>query len=216
MPNHKTHSIYLIVHNESQRKYVGQTCNFKRRMRNYQKLECRQQRHIYYALEKYGVDAFSFHEIKANITSQDQANAYERWFIEMFDSMDNGFNLTLGGGVDSISEETRKRLSASHVGRKHPASTKRKIAIAQTGHLNHRFGKPVSLEHRKKISIKGKGRPVNDNTRQALSKAFSEFRQKYPLFVYWRQVQLNGSRKKSWETRRKNKMNSLQIDGACI
>lgn len=55
------------------------------------------------------------------------------------------------------SEETRRRMSQSHIGHKASEETKQKIRLSKLGSRNPQFGKPLSNEHKRKLSEKLKG-----------------------------------------------------------
>lgn len=78
-------------------------------------------RHFWNAIQKYGWDNFSHKIIEENLT-EDEANEFEAYYIEKFDSYNNGYNSTRGGGGVSgmhHSPETKKRMSESRKGKKH-------------------------------------------------------------------------------------------------
>lgn len=54
---------------------------------------------------------------------------------------------------NSMTEETRKKMSDSHKGKKHSEETKRKIGDAQRGEKSHMYGKHQSEEWKMKILL---------------------------------------------------------------
>lgn len=59
-------------------------------------------------------------------------------------------------------------LVAANTGRKRPDETRKKIAAAQQGEKNHRFGSVVSEERRAELSVMLKGRPASAEQRAHL------------------------------------------------
>jgi hypothetical protein len=81
----------------------------------------------------------------------------------------NQMKITFGGENNPMygikaSEETRKKISESLKGEKHPQFGKK-------GNQNHNFGKKLPDQVKKKISAKLKGRPISEATRQAIINA---------------------------------------------
>lgn len=124
-------------------------------------------KHFYSAIKKYGWDNIK-HEIVCTGLSKWQACRVEQSLIEYFDSTnrDKGYNHSIGGECGSLgvhpSDETRKKLSEAHKGKRPSDECIMKAAEA------HR-GKRLNDETRQKISMKLKGKPLSDNTREKMS-----------------------------------------------
>lgn len=71
----------------------------------------------------------------------------------------------------AISDETRSRMRASHLGKRASVETKEKMSAAQKG-------KKLSQEHREKISKAFKGRTFSEETRRRMSAAQVAYRAK--------------------------------------
>lgn len=100
------------------------------------------------AIQKYGWDNFE-HEILEVVSTQQEASEKEKYWIEKYNSAQKGIGYNIeGGGYEhrAISEETRKLKSETHKGEK-----------------NGRYGKPVSIKTREKISKANKGKLVGKN-----------------------------------------------------
>lgn len=102
--------IYFITNNETGEKYVGKTTNIKRRKNeHFNKLKIN--RHINKKMQnswnKYGEKAFAFDFIEFDISSEQELNEKEIYYIKKYDSFNNGYNLTLGGDGGN----TRGKLS---------------------------------------------------------------------------------------------------------
>ena len=59
------------------------------------------------AIYKYGWDAFSHEILESDITSLEEANAREKYWIQFYDSFRHGYNMTEGG--DSINPDSVKK-----------------------------------------------------------------------------------------------------------
>lgn len=69
-------------------------------------------RHLQFAYNKYGIDAFLFEIVE--LCPVDKLNEREIYWISYFDSYNNGYNLTTGGaGAKNVrlTQEQRKRIS---------------------------------------------------------------------------------------------------------
>ena len=128
--------IYKITNLLNGKCYIGQTI---------QDLNKRLRRHrndkrpgISQAIKKYGWKNFSV-EVLEKCENREQLNEREIfWIAKLNTKAPNGYNLTIGGkggGEHIVTEETRKKLSESHMG--HPAYWK---------------GKSIPEEVRKKVS----------------------------------------------------------------
>lgn len=53
--------------------------------------------HLFYSIEKYGFDAFEITEVLDTAMSAEELDEKEIYYIDYYDSYNNGFNLTLGG-----------------------------------------------------------------------------------------------------------------------
>lgn len=123
---------------------------------------------------------------------EQEAYDHERFLIWCFRDMGMQLvNLTDGGdGLSNPSDETRKKMSERNAMKRPEVAAK--IAVA-------RKGKPLSMEHKQKLSDAQKGKKRSDLTKQKMSARYSngldaEYRKK-----------LSESAKKGW-TKRKGKL----------
>ena len=89
--------IYKITHKMSGKSYIGKAKNITQRWRD--EINQHHKRALCYALDKYGADAFDF-EVIEEIDLQNYdilANEREKYWIEYYDTYNNGYNETLGG-----------------------------------------------------------------------------------------------------------------------
>lgn len=93
--------IYAIRNKTNGKVYVGQSVNILQRWRSH-RARSKQPNHIdkdlpvYRALTKYGIDNFEF--IILEECDKEQLNEREIYWIKYYDSYNNGYNATLGGG----------------------------------------------------------------------------------------------------------------------
>lgn len=151
--------------------------------------------YFYSAIQKNGWDNFE-HEILKNNLTKEEANELEIYYIKFYNSNNTnfGYNLTAGGDVNILSEESRKKLSNSLKGRKlseesrqkiseslseenHPnwgkhltEETRRKISENMKGEKNYFYGKSHTEEFKEKVSKKLKGHVVLDEVRAKTGK----------------------------------------------
>lgn len=147
-------------------------------------------RHFNNAISKYGWENFETTILEENLTC-DEACSKEKYYIEKYDSINNGYNLEEGGIYGTINPETRKLMSERMIGntysknqvfseeaKKHiseglkrlyfdpvrGAEARRKLSEAHRGRI-------VSKETRRKQSESLKGRKVSEETKKKLSDA---------------------------------------------
>lgn len=123
--------------------------------------------------------------VQEGLTEQ-EALDLERYCIALYGRVDNGTgilrNLTDGGeGVSGLkfSEESRRRLSESHMGHRHSEETRKKMSRSRSGPGNPNYGKKGmvsafkgrkhSEESKRKISEAKKGRKQSPEERQMRS-----------------------------------------------
>lgn len=151
------YKVYKISNNVNDKVYIGQT--IKPLLKRFQQ-HCKPSNNcikLRNAIQKYGNDNFCIETI---ITVQDQltADALEKFYIKLFDSIKKGYNITEGGRGGrgrrgsqgrKHSEETKKKISKSNKGRNLSKQTKRKMSESKKG-------KTISVQHKKNISESNK------------------------------------------------------------
>ena len=155
-------AIYKITNTTNGKVYIGQSVQPKVRWNNHRR--CRsggKENKLYRAIEKYGIESFAFTIIQWCLNKHD-ADAVEKFLIEIFDTRHNGYNIATGGqGFEAgelhpcygktLSEEHRAKVSASSKGHKKSEETKKKMSEWQIG----RKRSPETIE-RMSVSQKGK------------------------------------------------------------
>ena len=138
-------SIYKITNTLNGKSYIGQTIYDAEKTRISRHLNGHGSVPIKRAIEKYGQDAFTYEILHDGIIPE-FLDDLERGVIEKFNTMaPQGYNLTYGGGGGSPSEETRRKMSEAHKGKKLSEEHRRKISEAHKD-------KTFSEEHRRKLS----------------------------------------------------------------
>lgn len=181
-----TYCVYMHTNKINGKKYVGQTVHGDRPHKRWDNgngyKKCP---YFYRAIQKYGWDNFE-HEIIANNLTPQEADNFERLLIEKLNTTnhDNGYNLEPGGTKNkTLSEETKKRISESHIGDKNPMygirltgkkngmygkshteAAKKKISKAVSGEKNGNYGKPMSDWQKHKISQSRIGKYYGENS----------------------------------------------------
>lgn len=171
--------------------YIGQTQKtFKKRLSTHiSATKSGKKNKINNAIRKYGLDNFT-KEILYDTNNLDILNQKEMEYIKLFNSVNEGYNHTLGGeGTKGLkfSEEHLKNMSLSHLGIKQSSESiaKRQQTRKDNGHS---MGKPkgghLSDDHREKIKkiMLGrpspmKGRKHSEQTRNLMRDSFSLMKQ---------------------------------------
>lgn len=142
----RTYKVYIITNTINDMKYVGVTCQTLKARFNQHKV-CAMVRHskslIHQAMREYGVDKFEIHLLEDGI-SEENAEESEIRYIKQYDTYyayGNGYNMTLGGyGTHGyiVTDEARRKISESGIGRKYSDERNEKLRRINTG----RYYKP--------------------------------------------------------------------------
>lgn len=92
--------IYQILNKANNKKYIGQTVNFKnRKKRHLTDLRCHRHdnKHLQSAFDKYGENSFEFSILYEEDCSQERLNELEEYYIKKYDTYLNGYNCNRGG-----------------------------------------------------------------------------------------------------------------------
>lgn len=121
------------------------------------------------AWSKYGEESFEF-SVLEYVEDVTQLLAREQHWIDTLDAVKKGYNVlpTAGSNLGMThSEETKRKMSAAHKGRKHgPMSEEQKRYYSELYK-----GKKLSEETRKKMSESRRGRKFSEETRAKISAA---------------------------------------------
>lgn len=155
--------IYKITNNINGNSYVGLKTSTVEDSENYYgsgKL-------IQDAIKKYGKYNFTKEILERDIANFELLCERERYYIKLYNTKENGYNMTDGGlGMHGYepTEEHKRNMSKALSGENHPRYGKNgvkmtdetKLKISEKAKL--RKGRPVSEETRRKISESLKGR----------------------------------------------------------
>ena len=199
--------VYKITNVVNGKQYVGQSIHPEKRFIEHYRYSYGNSL-VSRAIKKYGLDNF-FLEIIEKCKTQTKVDYQEIYWVKTLRTLaPNGYNLEEGGrgGIPSLetrkkmgnaakkrtglgnpfygkthSEEVRRKISLSRMGkgRPHSEESKRKISRSQKngtapwlgciGEKAPRFGAVLSDETKKKISEAHKGRTLSQETRQRIS-----------------------------------------------
>ncbi len=169
MPRKKvTKGIYLITNLANGKVYVGQSIRIEARFdqhRSSLKSGYHENSHLQRAYNFYGADSFKFDILEE--CTLDVIDNRERHWINYYNSTnrDFGYNIEDGGSFNkSLSEETKKKLSASKTGKSngpHTEETKRKIGEKNKGNTAF-LGRTHSEETKRRMSETKRYKPTQD------------------------------------------------------
>lgn len=250
--NRDTYCVYIHTNKLNNKAYIGQTVygdDLSKRWRNNGSGYLKKDKNGHYtqprfanAIKKYGWDNFE-HIIWMKGLSTDEANHQEKLLISLFDTMNPkyGYNLRSGGDNSTLSDETKRKISQSRIGKytgennpwygKHPSEeTKRKMRENHadfSGKNSPKYGKKLSDETRRKISehhadFSGENHPnygkkLSDETKQKISKSRKGkyFGGNSPSAKPIEQYDINGALIKIWNSIIEAS-NELKINRCCI
>lgn len=135
------YTIYLRTNLVNGKQYVGETKNFKRREREWEKYnQPYANKYLMEEREKYGWENFEV-EILSEVDTEDESIELEMYYIKKYNTKyPNGYNMSDGG--------------KGTLGVKMPVEVKEKISKTK-------IGKKLSEEHKKKLSETHKGKMIN-------------------------------------------------------
>lgn len=88
--------IYKITNKQNNKVYIGQSIHIERRWQEHlNNVSSLRNSAIYQAMRKYGVENFNFEIIE--ICKELELDEKEKYWIQYYDSYNNGYNMTLGG-----------------------------------------------------------------------------------------------------------------------
>lgn len=125
--------VYHIFCTVNGKCYIGQTWDtLESRWHSHKKASSRCV-HLRNAIALYGESSFVRSVLTHGLTSQEDLNAAETYWIEYFDSRKNGYNIKGGGSNGKHSEKTIAKMSAAGMGKSPSAETRMKQRMAKLG-----------------------------------------------------------------------------------
>lgn len=92
--------IYKITNKINGKSYIGQSIDIERRWKEHRRSIGLNKNSLYLDFEKYGIDNFTFEILEECAT--EMLNEREHYWIEYYDTYNNGYNLTQGGDYNRI------------------------------------------------------------------------------------------------------------------
>lgn len=141
--------------------YIGQSINIERRWKEYSNLNYyKRQPKLYNSFNKHGYENHIFEIIEE--CDVNMLNERERYWQDYYDVLGKkGLNCKLTKDSDRsgyMSEESRKKMTESRIGKRLSDEHKKKFSDIRKGCGNGMFGKKHTDEAKAKMSKKGKGR----------------------------------------------------------
>lgn len=162
--------IYKIINLVNDKVYIGKTTKTLEKRFYEHCYQYKTKTKIKNAITKYGKDNFKIEEIECCDNSI--SNEREIFYINYYDSINNGYNLTTGGDGASLGDinvskrpEVREKLKYSFLGKRHTDETKKKISEKLKG-------VKLKEETKKKISESLKGHENSKGEESKLSKKY--------------------------------------------
>lgn len=154
--------IYGLRNGKTGKWYIGQSKDIQYRFGRYSRLKCKSQRKLFNALVKYGYETFE--KIILERCDESVLNEKEIYWINHYNSINEGYNLKEGGNRGKYSEESKRKIGEKSKGRKHSQETIRKIKEARAKQIPTKMD-PVHLE---KLRLISKTRKVSPETREKM------------------------------------------------
>lgn len=149
--------------------YIGQTVQGLTKRKQEHITAVKDNMYFHCALRKYGIENFDWETLHDGIYSYDELNRLEIYYIGYYDTYNNGYNLTLGGGGNAgykHSVETKKKMSKANKGKNNPMYN-----VHRVGKDHPMYGKKHSAEAVKKMSEAHKGKKLSSETKKKMSES---------------------------------------------
>lgn len=167
-----TNIIYKIVCTTNSKFYIGRAVNFEKRM-SIHKSRLRNNKHINKHLQnmwnKYGEQSFQFLIIEN--CQQTHLIEREQYYLDLYINDKNCVNISKSSNNNTSSSniETRKKISASNMGKKHTDEAKLSMSKARKRmRLSHQTIQKIKEARKKQKMLK-----CSDKTKEKISKANS-------------------------------------------
>ena len=157
----KNYIVYCHINKINGKKYIGITCQLKRRWRSngigYKGCPA-----FWLAINKYGWQNFQHIILKEKLTNE-EAEKYEQQFINNFKTCqkDYGYNIAKGGSAPMQgrhhTEKAKIKISKANSGRIFTKQHKQKLSQAHKGKTPPNKGKKLSNQLKQKLSQAHKG-----------------------------------------------------------
>jgi len=161
--------VYKITNTLNNKSYIGISIYEPTQGRIKDHLSGQGNRLIANAVKKYGKDAFTYEILEANVFDEFLPDLEVAYIANFNTVAPNGYNLDSGGSHAIPSESTRRKMSEAMRRKRKPLSPehRRKISEAQKGKKR----KPPSESTRRKMSEANSGRKHSEEARRKVSRA---------------------------------------------
>jgi group I intron endonuclease len=163
----RTYVIYKFTNKLNGKSYIGVTNRgFNVRLQEHILASSNPKFKFHQALKKYDIGNFDYQILVDCISTKDEANELEVYYVALFDSYKNGYNMTQGGGNRGQfkhTDESKAKMSKAHLGKKLNELQKENITKSL-------MGVPKSETHRINVIKSITGLKRNETVKQLLSK----------------------------------------------
>lgn len=151
-------TIYMACNKVTGKSYIGFDSNWPRRQKAHESYVNNPDTYFHKSLAKYGKENFVWLPIYRSEDFDHTLKVMEPYFINLYNTYNNGYNLTLGGDGSlgyRPSKEALRKLSEAHKGKPRP----------------QRRGIPISDEHKEAISKANSGRLRSEEAKKKTSES---------------------------------------------
>ena|ERR1019366_3146040 len=161
----KIYSIYKFTF-PNEKLYIGWTTNFKKRIYAHVHDSKRGKTKVNRAINKYSIENIS-KEIIYQTYDIDDSREKERFFIDKYNTIIDGYNILIGGGSGPHSEETKLKIAATSLEHWQDNGYREKVIASRMGH-------ETSDATRKKIARSLQNHEISNDTRSKISNSVKE------------------------------------------
>jgi group I intron endonuclease len=157
--------IYKIT-NPIGESYIGQAIDIEKRWKEHRNESRWKYYKLYNSFREFGVDEHTF-EVQKRCLRED-LNRLERHYQEKYDTVENGLNHLYQEAEDRpkiLSEETKRKISKAHRGKKHSEESKRKMSKKAKGR-KHSGESKRKMSEAQKGNINAKGKHTEETKRK--------------------------------------------------
>jgi group I intron endonuclease len=160
MSSKSIYTIYRAYNKITGKSYIGFDSNWPARQKRHKALYKRKTTKFYTSIRKHGWDNFQWSVLYQSYDGEYTHNVMEQHFIEKYKSVEEGYNMILGGSgrlTFRHTEETKKKIGEASTGRKLSSEARKKQS---------EYAKNRTKEHRQKLIESRKGRLVSPESIQ--------------------------------------------------
>lgn len=164
--------IYKLTCKITNKVYIGQTVRTLEERwysHTYEAFKIKLKTKISRAIRKYGPDNF-IREIIENVSTQEELDEKEIYYIALFNSAKVGYNINLGGRGGKHGESTKKKISKANTKRVWTPEMRETMSVAILAWHGERGFVPKSEETKRKISEGNKGKKISAGAKAVFDK----------------------------------------------